>query len=103
MSTAEQQVSRSESIGTEAPMRRYYFDLEQGLEICQDDVGMEFSDLDSATAEMRRTLVELGKEIVDSTSSWELYGTIRDDKGVLWRGRLSFEQDSTSPAPATVV
>lgn len=81
----------------ETPTRRYYFDLEQGLAMCQDDAGMEFSDLNSAIAEMCRTLVELGKEIVDSTSNWELYGTIRDDNGVLWRGRLSFEQERANP------
>jgi hypothetical protein len=72
-------------------MTKYFFDFEDGANIHRDDEGIELSDVSLARQQMRFTLLERGKEIMANDEQRQLVGIIRDESGVLWRGRLSLE------------
>ena len=77
-------------------MPRYYFDFQNGADVSRDDEGTELSGRKPACEEMRRTLLEIGKEAVPNDGRWKLVGIVRDEKGTVWRGWLSFEAEPTA-------
>jgi len=72
-------------------MPRFYFDVEDGASAFRDTDGLQLAEAASAFAQMRRTLLEVGKEVITSDSRRQLVGVVRDDKGVIWRALLRFE------------
>jgi len=72
-------------------MPKFYFDVEDGVCAFHDADGLQLARAAAAFDQMRRTLLEIGKQVITSDSQRQLIGTIRDDKGVLWRARLRFD------------
>jgi len=86
-------------------MPKFYFDVEDGASAFRDADGLQFTGAASAFDLMRRTLLEIGKEVITSDSQRQLIGTVRDRKGVLWRARLRFDVERSregEPATASV-
>lgn len=79
-------------------MARYYFDLQFGDVQYNDDEGKVLRQPTDAFQQMVQTLAEVGREIVVRPGEPAVIGTVRDDAGVLWRGRLSLEVQQFGPS-----
>jgi hypothetical protein len=70
-------------------MPRYFFDLQLGDVTYSDDEGMLLKRRDDAFGQMAQTLLQIGQTLVATPGEPDVVGIVRDDRGVLWRGRLS--------------
>lgn len=77
-------------------MPRYYFDFEDGANIWRDGEGVNFANQNDACQQMRLTMLEMARDLTSGGHQWNLIGVIRDQSGVIWRGRLSFDTDDTA-------
>src|SRR5689334_7278128 len=62
---------------------RFFFDLECGDEVIQDDDGVEATDLDQALAEARSAITEMADEVTEDGSGQPWVLIVRDDTGAL--------------------
>jgi len=62
-------------------MPRFYFDLIDGTGMHRDEVGLDLPDLDAATQEARRALVEMIGDAISDGDPNELRMRIRDAGG----------------------
>ena len=83
-------------------MAHYYFDLQYGDMHHTDDEGEVLKRRGDASREMVQTLAEVGRDIVSRPGESAVVGVVRDDKGVLWRGRLSLEVQRLEPSERRV-
>lgn len=72
-------------------MARYYFDLQFGEVVYNDVEGKVLKRPGDAFREMAETLLEVGREVVVRPGQPDVTGIVRDQGGVLWRGRLSLD------------
>jgi hypothetical protein len=78
-------------------MARYYFDLQFGDVIYNDDEGKVLKRRSDAFHQMAQTLAEVGRDVV-AKAGQPVVGVVRDAKGVLWRGKLSLEVQRFRPS-----
>ena len=78
-------------------MARYYFDLHFGDVTYNDDEGKVLTRASDAFQQMAQTLAEIGREMVAKPGEPAVVGIVRDDRGALWRGRLSLEVQRLRP------
>jgi hypothetical protein len=62
-------------------MPRYYFDIQDGVELLRDSEGSEHLNLGAAQNEATDTLTQMGKEIFPGHADRALSIDIRDDDG----------------------
>jgi hypothetical protein len=83
-------------------MARYYFDLHFGDIVYNDEEGKVLKRPTEAFKQMAETLAEVGREMVAKPGQPAVVGVVRDDTGVLWRGRLSLEVQRFQPSERRV-
>ncbi len=72
-------------------MRRYFFDTRDNGTFIEDDVGLEYPDLEAVKAAAARSLAELAREVVPGSSRRELAVEVRDAQGPVLVARMTFE------------
>ena len=73
-------------------MPRYYFDIRDGEQFIEDDVGLQFPNIARARDEAARTLAEMAKDALPGASAREIAIEVRDEaKEPLLRTLLRFE------------
>ena len=72
-------------------MALYFFDTRDDETFIQDDVGIEYPDLDAVKAEAGRALAELALEVVPGSLRRELSVEVRDEHGPVMIARMIFE------------
>ncbi|MFK4719264.1 hypothetical protein ABIE89_000364 [Bradyrhizobium niftali] len=71
-------------------MKRYYFDIRDGIELIRDDDGEELPNIDSARHEAATTLSEIARACVKEGGQHRIAVEVRDDDGPVLEASLSF-------------
>jgi hypothetical protein len=69
----------------------YFFDTRDNGTFVQDDVGIEFADLDAVRAQAAVSLAELAREVLPGSIKRELSVEVRDAIRPILRDVLTFE------------
>ena len=72
-------------------MPLYYFDTRDNDDFIEDDVGLEFSNLDAVKVEAARALAELARDVIPGSLKRKLAVEVRDEEGPVLRATLIFE------------
>jgi hypothetical protein len=74
-------------------MKRYYFDLRDGDDLCSDEEGMEMLDLEAVQEEAARALADMARDEVLARNGFarHLAIEVRDDNGPVMRAKFAFE------------
>ena len=73
-------------------MPRYFFDMRDNEAFTRDDVGLEYSDIQTVKAEATRALAEMARDIVPATDRRELAIEVHDQSNrPVLRAMLTFE------------
>jgi len=69
----------------------YFFDTRDNGEIIQDDVGIEFNDLDAVKSHAALSLAEMARDVLPGSTQRELSIEVRDMNQPILRDVLTFE------------
>lgn len=72
-------------------MPRYFFDTRDHDDFIEDDVGIEYPDLEVVKAEAARSLAELARDVLPGSLKREPAVEVRDDHGAVLKARMTFE------------
>ena len=72
-------------------MRRYFFDTRDNDAFIEDDLGVEYPDLEVVKAEAARALAELARDVLPGSTRRELAIEVRDEDGPVLVARMVFE------------
>lgn len=72
-------------------MALYFFDSRDNDTFIEDDVGLEFSDLEAVKVEAARALAELARDVLPGSLKRELAIEVRDELGPVMIARMTFE------------
>jgi hypothetical protein len=69
----------------------YFFDTHDGGIVTEDDVGVEYLDLELVKAEAAKTLAEIARDVVPGTVQRELAVSVRDKIGSILMATMLIE------------
>lgn len=69
----------------------YFFDSRDNETFLEDDVGVEFPDLDAVKVEAARALAELAVDVLPGSLRRELAIEVRDERGPVLKALMRFE------------
>jgi hypothetical protein len=69
----------------------YFFDTHDGGIVTEDDVGVQYPNLELVKAEAAKTLAEVARDVVPGTVKRELAVTVRDKVGSVLIATMLFE------------
>lgn len=72
-------------------MALYFFDTRDNDDFIDDDVGLDFPDLEVVKVEAAKGLSELARDVVPGSLKRELAVEVRDELGPVLRARMIFE------------
>lgn len=72
-------------------MPLYFFDTRDDDHFIEDDVGLEFPDMDAVKVEAARALAELARDVIPGSLQRNLTVEVRDELGPVLKARLTFE------------
>jgi hypothetical protein len=75
----------------------YFFDTRDNDHFIRDDVGLEFSDLETVKGEAARSLAELAFDVLPGSSKRELAVEVRDALGPVLEAVMTFEAIALRP------
>jgi hypothetical protein len=79
-------------------MRRYYFDTRDNGTFLEDDIGLEFPNLESVKIEAARSLAELARDVIPGVLQRELAVEVRDELGPVLEALMTFQAIVLRPA-----
>ena len=72
-------------------MPLYFFDTRDNDEFIEDDVGIEFPDLEAVKIEAARSLAELARDVISGSLQRKLAVEVRDEFGPVLMALMTFE------------
>jgi hypothetical protein len=72
-------------------MQLYFFDTRDNDQFVEDDVGLEYPDLEAVKVEAARALAELARDVIPGSLKRELAVEVRDAQGPVLIARMTFE------------
>jgi hypothetical protein len=72
-------------------MALYYFDSRDDDEFIEDEMGVEFPDLEAVKVEAARALAELARDVIPGSLRRVLAIEVRDEQGPVLVARMTFE------------
>jgi hypothetical protein len=81
-------------------MSLYFFDTRDNDDFIEDDIGLEFPDLEAVKVEAAKALAELAFEVVPGSLRRELAVEVRDGLGPVLIARMIFEAVILRPPQA---
>lgn len=72
-------------------MPLYFFDTRDGDTFIEDEIGLEYENLEAVKVEAARSLAELAREVVPGSMRRELTVEVRDEAGPVLLVRMIFE------------
>jgi hypothetical protein len=72
-------------------MALYFFDTRDGDEFIDDDVGIDYPDLETVKLEAARTLGDLARDVIPGNVNRELAVEVRDAQGPVLIVKITFE------------
>jgi hypothetical protein len=72
-------------------MTLYFFDTRDGDDFSDDDVGIDYPDLETVKLEAARTLADLARDVIPGNVSRELAVEVRDAQGPVLIVKITFE------------
>lgn len=72
-------------------MLLYFFDTRDNDRFVEDEVGLEFPDLETVKAQAAMSLAELAREVLPGSSRRVLSVEVRDERQPILRASLIFE------------
>jgi hypothetical protein len=72
-------------------MPLYFFDTRDNDQLVEDDVGLEYPDLEAVKVEAARALAELARDVIPGSLKRELAVEVRDAQGPVLIARMTFE------------
>jgi hypothetical protein len=72
-------------------MPLYFFDTRDGDIVIDDDMGLEFPDLQAVKTEATRALADLARDVVPGSLKRELAVEVRDEMSPVLIARMTFE------------
>ena len=79
-------------------MPLYFFDTRDGDRFIEDDIGLEFPDLEAVKIEASRALAELAHDVLPGSLKRELAVEVRDEAGPVLKALMRFEATILRPA-----
>ena len=70
---------------------RYFFDTRDNDQFVEDDVGLEFPDLETVKAQAALSLAELARDVLPGSERRVLVVEVRDEKQPILVAKLIFE------------
>jgi hypothetical protein len=83
-------------------MPRYYFDTRDDQTFMEDEMGLEFPDLESVKVEAARSLAELARDVIPGAFQRELAVQVRDELGPVLKVLMTFQAIILRPASNSV-
>jgi hypothetical protein len=75
-----------------------FFDTRDNDLFMEDDVGLEFPDLEAVKVEAAKALAELARDVIPGSLKRELAVEVRDELGPILVARMTFEALVLRPA-----
>ena len=72
-------------------MPLYFFDTRDNDVFVEDDIGIDYPDLETVKVEAARSLAELARDVIPGSLKRELAVEVRDALGPVLKARMSFE------------
>lgn len=79
-------------------MPLYFFDTRDDDRFIEDDIGLEFPDLEAVKIEASRALAELARDVLPGSLRRELAVEVRDEAGPVLKALMRFEATILRPA-----
>ena len=79
-------------------MPHYFFDIRDNDAFIEDDVGLDYPNLDAVKVAVESSLAELARNVVPGTLKRELAVEVRDEFGPVLKAGMSFEAIALRPA-----
>jgi hypothetical protein len=76
----------------------YFFDTRDDDIFIEDDVGLEYPDLEAVKVEAGRALAELARDVIPGSLKRELAVEVRDESGPVLEATMTFEAVILRPA-----
>lgn len=72
-------------------MPLYFFDTRDNHDFLEDDVGLEFANLDAVKVEAARALADIARDVIPGSFKRDLAVEVRDELGPVLVARMTFE------------
>lgn len=72
-------------------MPQYYFDTRDNDDFVEDDVGLDYDDLESVKFDAAKSLAELARDVLPGSLQRALAVEVRDDEGPVLKAMMTFE------------
>jgi hypothetical protein len=69
----------------------YFFDSRDSDTLIEDDVGLDYPDLEAVKVEAARALAELAREVIPGTVRRKIAIEVRDEQGPVLIASMAFE------------
>lgn len=79
-------------------MPLFFFDTRDNDDFIEDDMGLDFPDLEAVKVEAARALAELARDVIPGSLKRELAVEVRDALGPVLRALMTFEAVILRPA-----
>lgn len=79
-------------------MPLYFFDTRDNDDFIEDDLGIDFPDLETVKREAARALAELARDVIPGSLKRKLAVEVRDEQGPVLRAIMTFEAEILRPA-----
>ena len=79
-------------------MALYFFDTRDNDIFIEDDVGLDYPDLEAVKIDAAKALAELARDVIAGTLKRELAVEVRDEFGPVLTARMMFEALILRPA-----
>ena len=72
-------------------MPHYFFDTRDNHRFIEDDVGLDYPDLEAVKVEAARALADFAREVIPGSVRRELAIEVRDERGPVLAAKMAFE------------
>ena len=84
-------------------MATYFFDTRDNDEFVEDDLGIEFDDLEAVKFEAARALAELARDVIPGSLKRILTVEVRDRQGPVLKAVMTFEAVVLRPVESQTI